>query len=488
MSNQSGTSPLVGTSSSSSSTSRPTSNTTRNDDVGSKNLTTSKGGDIAGATSKDPPIQHHPSRTSTITAVSETSPRQDSAEAETEAILHDLQSEDLRSFHIRLKGNENERFEVGSSSATSGLTSSIESSEKSDVLSSPGLLSPQNDQNVGGGGSRLLVGKNGKDAVVTAFVHTTGRVVEGGITIKSKSPPGRHQPDLLDDNHTAIFDRERADREVAAELQRQKNGEDRAISGSPQQVEPPERNPPKVDSQLPGEPQSTPVVAEDDPHVPPESELRKRRGINTTAGNSNRPASPTNSAVEKEKIKQSLFHPLQQTPLPVRKRSSTHEHQHLDRSSGSDNLKPRIRSASKDSVQQNHAAVGPQITSARARSATKDFSSLKSQPKPHLAPAPSPTGGLFPTERGSRAFWLLWLALGLSSTLQAFGFSTLTCQLSGCFCVLLWIQRNIELTVIVVELFLHVPGIFFREFQSRGAHKIPQDACILCIAPHNNQV
>lgn len=121
-----------------------------------------------------------------------------------------------------------------------------------------------------------------------------------------------------------------------------------------------------------------------------------------------------------------------------------------------------------------------------SRPSTPLHSALR--PLPKLPPKPSPDQGLFPTQHSSRSFYLLWLGVGCAATLQSFGYSAFTAQSVGAFFVSTWAFQNIEKSTMVWEFFLSVMRLFFREFASRGAHKIPlKDGCILCIAPHHNQ-
>jgi hypothetical protein len=57
----------------------------------------------------------------------------------------------------------------------------------------------------------------------------------------------------------------------------------------------------------------------------------------------------------------------------------------------------------------------------RTNSRTGDMEKLKAPP---MAPAPSPTQGLFPTEKVKKDFWLLWLGVGIIATLNSLKVST----------------------------------------------------------------
>jgi 1-acyl-sn-glycerol-3-phosphate acyltransferase len=105
-----------------------------------------------------------------------------------------------------------------------------------------------------------------------------------------------------------------------------------------------------------------------------------------------------------------------------------------------------------------------------------------------LAPAPSPQAGLFPTEGTKRDFWLLWLGIGVMATLTAFEFSAFLSQFCGSFFIIRWFLLNVEHSTLLWDFFLWVIELFFREIQSRGAHKVPENSpAILAIGPHNNQ-
>ncbi|CAD7936559.1 unnamed protein product [Amoebophrya sp. A25] len=178
-------------------------------------------------------------------------------------------------------------------------------------------------------------------------------------------------------------------------------------------------------------------------------------------------------------------------PSPVQSSTSAQSSSNAPTPGQSTSRSVASSKTAQDSAKQSTGSTVPP----RGRSMSRGRSGSKAAAAPPVAPvaatvvapAPSPTGGLFPSEASHTGFWLLWLGMGLSSTLQSFGAGVFLSQGAGSACVALWIFRNVDITQIVVELCQFIIGIFFRDFQSRGAHKIPQGACILCIAPHNNQ-
>ncbi|KAJ8606503.1 hypothetical protein CTAYLR_005899 [Chrysophaeum taylorii] len=85
--------------------------------------------------------------------------------------------------------------------------------------------------------------------------------------------------------------------------------------------------------------------------------------------------------------------------------------------------------------------------------------------------------------------WLLWAAVGSTSTLNAYGFPPLLSTICGSAFCLSWILLNVSSRQLVTNFLGGCTDVFFRQIVCVGAHKLNTSRApmLLAIAPHSNQ-